>query len=245
MGKVRILKRQGKAYVELPEGMQDYDELELFPLKEGYYLLSTPLGAKRTVAKGLSDVEKRLLNKLLAIRFEKRIPPYVLKVLSDAEKEMLKDLQKRGHVNVFKGKKYQDGVYNISDRTYPLLKGKEAPKKAAAPRPQDSFALLRSQGFAILKDRREAYDLSQRLKQEGKGSAFKGVKGFDGRFYVVTTDYLSKSAAAISSALKEDMDIASIADAAKIDRDGCMAVLRLMAEGGEIIEKKKGVFSPI
>lgn len=241
MAKVRILKRQEKAYLELPPEMLKYDELELFQLKEGYYLLSMPLRAR----KELSESEKQVLRKLVSIRFEKRTPAYVAKVLSEQEKGMLEGLEKRGHINVFRGKKYKNGVYNISDRTYPLLKKGAEPAKKAAPQYSDHFTLLKTQGFIIIKERKEAFELSQRLKQEMKRGSAVGIKGFDGRFYIVTAAYLSKAKAAVSSALKEDMDNASIAEAARLDHDGCMAVLRVMAENGEIIEKKRGVFAPV
>jgi len=41
------------------------------------------------------------------------------------------------------------------------------------------------------------------------------------------------------------MDPSSIASASKLEAGGCMAVLRIMAENGEIIERKKGVFAPV
>ena len=83
------------------------------------------------------------------------------------------------------------------------------------------------------------------MRQETKGRSAVGVKGFDGKFYIVTTEYLSKASGLISSVLKEDMDPASIAEATKLDPDGCMAVIRLMAENGDIIEKKRGVFAAV
>jgi len=41
------------------------------------------------------------------------------------------------------------------------------------------------------------------------------------------------------------MDCDSIAAAAKLDADGCRAALRLMAENGDIIEKKRGIFAAV
>ncbi|MBU0532367.1 hypothetical protein KKB44_02635 [Candidatus Micrarchaeota archaeon] len=236
MAKVRILKKQGKAYLELPSETLNCDELELFLLKEGYYLLSIPLGKKDE----LSEAEKELLRKLLSIRFEKRTPPYVAKVLSDAEKEMLKSLEQRKHVNVFRGQKYKQGVYNINDRTYPLLK-EIAVKKVAS----DPISQLKAQGFLIIKDKRAAFELSKKLNQEMKDGRVAGVKGFDGNFYLVTREYLAAAKATIASMLTEEMDVGLIASASKLDQDGCTAVLHLMAENGDIIEKKKGIFAPI
>ena len=41
------------------------------------------------------------------------------------------------------------------------------------------------------------------------------------------------------------MDASSVSAATKLDPEGCMAVLRIMSEAGEILEKKKGVFAPV
>ena len=242
MAKIRILRRNDRAYIELPGEMADYGELELFQLKEGYYLLSVPLGSRAESKRQINDTEKAVLRKLLSIRFEKRTPAYVAKVLSESERLVLKELERKGFVNVFRGKKYVHGVYNIRDSIYPLLTRKAQKKQEQR---FDVFSLLKSQGYVIMNDRNQAYRLSQQLNREMKSGSVVGVKGFDGKFYIVTDSYLSKAQSSIASVLKEDMDAPSIASAAKLEEEGCMAVLRLMAERGEIIEKKKGVFAPV
>lgn len=259
MAKIRVLRKQDKAYIELPSGMANADEVELFSLRDGYYLLSVPLGTQAEQGRGpISEQERLVLKKLLSIRFEKRVPAYVSKALAPPELETLRELERRGLVNVFRGSKYQDGVYNIKDSIYPMLSGQaqraDAPTSEAANskpnagRPSsysDSYSLLSSRGFLIVMDKNEARSLSERLNSEMKSGAVLGVKGFDGKFYIVTRSYFNSAVAAISPILKDDMDGPSIASAAKLDSEGCLAVLRLMAENGEIIEKKRGVFAPV
>ncbi len=233
MARSRILKKQSKAYLELPQEMLDYDELELVQLKEGLYLLRLP--------ERISKVEMAVLRKLVSIRFEKRTPAYVKKALTEAELLVLGDLEKKELVNVFKGRKYTQGVYSIKDSAYSLLRQKTSNGPQAEP--SDSFGILSTKGFLTLTDKEEAYRLSQR--QEMKTGSIIGVKGFDGRFYIVTRDFLAKAQSAINSVLKEGMDVASIAAAAKLDQEGCGAALQVMAENGEILEKKKGLYAPI
>lgn len=48
--RIRVLKRQNSSYLELPKEIASEDELELFTLKPGYYLLSVPIGQSRTHA---------------------------------------------------------------------------------------------------------------------------------------------------------------------------------------------------
>lgn len=257
MARVRILRRQNSGYMELPKELSACDEVELFQLREGYYLLSIPLPAAGAAEAGGNRKqeavsERSVLKKLMAIRFENRTPANVDKLLSGPEKEALRELEEKRLVNVFRGTKYRDGVYNISDAAYAFVRSEAKPgmqdrkpegEAAARPAP-DPYGLL-GRGFMILADRNEARAMSDRLSDKMKAGAVVGVKGFDGKFYVVTKEYFNKAQSAIAGALKEPMDCDSIAAAARLDPDGCRAVLRLMAENGDVIEKKKGIFAAV
>jgi hypothetical protein len=252
MARLRVIKREEKGYVELPPELGRCEEIEIFPLKEGFYLLSVPLAQEAPKEKkGINTEEGAVLRKLLSIRFENRTPAYVGKALSQGEMEILKELERKRLVNVFRGNKYKDGVYNINDSIYPLLSKKadargEVPVQAhRTPGPGGSLSALGTRGFAILGDKREALLVSEQLSAEIKSGAVVGIKGFDSRFYLVTKNYYTSAASAIASVLKEDMDVQTIASAARLEPDGCIAVLRLLAENGEIIEKKKGIFAPV
>jgi hypothetical protein len=240
MGKSRILKKQNKAYLELPKEMLDVDEVEVLMLNDGQYLI------KAVEVNKVSEIEKIVLRKLLSIRFDRRTPANVEKELTEVERFILKDLEKKAMVNVFKGRKYPDGVYNIKDNIYPILRTNESPKpEPKEPEAQPDSPSLQNRGFLTLKDKGEAMRLSQKLHSEMKKGDVVGIKGFDGKFYVVTREYLEKSEKAVNAILKEGMDVQSIAEAAKMDAEGCSAVMKLMAEKGDVLEKKRGIFSPI
>ncbi len=300
MIKARILKQQDRCFIELPEVMRNHDELELYQLKEGYYLIALPLktgdkeaehgkitneaksaggaGEKRPAIK---EDERALLKKLLAIRFENRTPEQVGKALSKDEMVTLSELETRGLVNVFRGNKYKDGVYNINDSIYPMLfssnQGNANPQNGEktnspatlaasapytnsnsyggsgasvrapvqSPGPSASIATLNSQGFLVVNDRNEERNLSEALAPRMKSGNVLGVMGFDGKLYIVTREYFSKAESRISPALKDDMTVDAIAQAGNLEPDGCRAVLRIMAENGDVIERRKGVFAPI
>ncbi|MEW6035529.1 MAG: hypothetical protein AB1529_02860 [Candidatus Micrarchaeota archaeon] len=264
MARVRILKRQDRAYMELPREMAAHDEVEVFQLREGYYLLSVPLGQPSPRQEGgISEAEKEVLKKLLSIRFENRTPEHVSGALSEEELSVLKGLEGKGLVYVFRGGKYKEGVYSVKDSAYSLAKDKKGPEAGARaageggrrqetahvqsepPQGGGAIVTLKSRGFVVVNDKREAVALSDSLGSDMKSGAVVGVKGFDGKFYIVTRSYFMAAQASIASVLKDDMDAPSIASAAKLDPEGCMAALRLMAENGDIIEKKRGVFAPV
>jgi hypothetical protein len=280
MSRARVLRRQEKAYIELPPDISGEAELEIFQLREGFYLVSIPLGqpGERPASsreggaagdRGISNEERAVMKKLLAIRFENRTPAFVEKSLDETERATLQELAAKGLVSVFRGNKYRDGVYSISDSAYALVypkgearagggqdaagaSGGGSPSRQYRTAPQEppagasgAQAALGSRGFAIIQDRREAMMLSEQYQAQMKAGSVIGVKGFDGKFYIVTRDFFTRTQAAVGAALKEPMDAASIAAAVKADPEGCLAVLRLMAENGDIIEKKKGIFAPV
>lgn len=277
MTKIQLSRSQNKTYLQLPEEFGETAEVELFKLKDGYYLLSLPISAntaqkehtnietaekqhKHKNNEQLDEEEISTLRRLVSIRFVDRVPNHVETILNQREKEILKVLEKKNLVNVFKGSKYKDGVYNISDKAYSLIT-QSAQKSNTSQEPnqppvtvqitnnnvqmptQNSIALLKSQGFVVVTDRNEAFNISQSVSADMKRGDVVGIKGFDGKFYAVTKDYLIKGRDLIIKCLKEDMAVSAIANETKLDQNGATAILRLMSEAGDIIEKRKGVFS--
>lgn len=269
MARAKVIRRQERCFVELPKEFMAAEEVELFTLRDGYYLLSMPLEpqtqspAPRQAKQGATDAgptpeEIVVLHKLQAIKFGDRTPDNVSRSLSGAEKEVLAGLESKGWVNVFIGNKYKNGVYNIADDVFPLLKAqgqaagaRDARTKAnqgqqpAEADPSPSYALLTSQGYLVIKDRKDAAALSEMLKTDMRSGAVVGTKGFDGSFYVVTRDYFSRASKVILAALAEEADVGTIASACRLDSAGVRAVLQQLAESGDVIEKRKGVFAAV
>jgi len=116
---VRKSKDGAELFGSLPSDIANAQSLELFPLRDGIYLLSVKgaLGGQ-TLQAGLSEQEKTLVKKLLAIKFEKRTPSDVDRTLSGAEKSTLASLVEKKVVTVFRSGKYENGVYNVSDAAF-------------------------------------------------------------------------------------------------------------------------------
>ncbi len=280
MGRIQIIKKDGQAYLRLPSEFASLDELEFFPLRDGYYLLTVPLGegqearaaissmheavgggAEVETSNRLSEQEKLLLRNLVSIKFENRTPKILDKMLEDSEQSILTNLIKKGFVNVFKSKKYPDGVYNIKDEVYPILKGdrsetanptknesskmnKEIPKtketaKSNAPIDLNSLKA----GYVIINDQKEAYYFSQEIKKSGRDKDVICLRAFDGKFYAVSKQYFSANLENLKSALKNENNLATIAKLCNIQNEGCRALLIVLADRGEVIEKRKDTFA--
>lgn len=268
----RVLKKEGKCYIELPAEFLEQESIELFSLREGYYLLSVPLGTQgkaktippSSASLSLSPEENAILHKLLAIRFDQRVPPRVEKLLNETEQQVLKTLMKKDYVNVFKSQKYPQGVYNIRDSVYPLLTTNNPPEvrslkvepKAASnlkspapanrpspPPPASSQRMdIFSDGYVVFEDARAAAQFSEQLRRQGKSSTVLALKGFDGKFYAVTKSYFSKNAPLVLKALEEPQNAENIAKTCKLPPPACSAILHLLSEQGDVVEKRKGIF---
>jgi len=257
MARVKLIRKEGRCFIELPTEFMNEDEVELFSLRSGYYLLSLPLPEHGKNPEGPSEREIAVLQKLTRIRFDSRTPEHINKVLTDPEKLLLKEMGKRGWVKIFKSKKYKGGVYNIANEIYPILREKKSDMEKqddqdrkpgtgnATAAGDPNYSLLLSQGYLIIRDQREARALSEKLKAEMKSGSVKGIRGFDNAFYVVTKDYYAKASKTILDALAEESDVQTIAEKTKLDSEAVSTLLHHMAESGDIIEKKKGVYLAI
>jgi len=104
--KEKIIKREKGCYLKLPKEFREIEEVELIELKEGYYLLSVPIGKRADVKvatpaaskKPIESIEERVLKKLDSLGLAKRCPTYLKKVLTKDEQKTLEKLVKSGKV---------------------------------------------------------------------------------------------------------------------------------------------------
>ncbi len=253
--KIKIVKKGGGAYIELPGEFSQVEDVELFKLREGYYLVTLPLGAaaekpKRQEFQIPSEAEKSVLKKLLSVKFQNRTPANVEKILSPDEKKVLKELEGKNFINVFRGRKYPYGVYNINDRVYSVLYGERTVTQKAARQPEkkemktNPADSLEQKGYAVgtSTDLRGIIDKN---KAEIKSGKVKGLKGFDGRFYIAKMDYVSRMSPLIIKQLDTERSIDEIAANLNVEPDAVRTVLHILAEAGDVIEKRKGVYAAI
>lgn len=231
--KEKVIKREKGCYLKLPEEFKGVDEVELFLLREGHYLLSFPLKAGGSAApqKKAETDEEKVLGKIDSLGYSKRSPSQLSKILSKEEQKILERLVKEGKVAYIHNKKFKEGIYVIEKR------GQE--KKPLDEASNELANQLFTNGYIILAGSREAQNLSERLIKH-KGSIM-GIRGFDGKYYVVTSTYFQKVWGALSK-LGEEITPEEAAEKSSLSIDGCKAVLKLLAEKGDYVEKKGGLY---
>ena len=244
---------------QLPEELASASSLELFPLKDGAYLLTAkgfvakaaptePLAKKEGMA--LPEKEKSLVRKLLAVRFESRTPAEVDRLLSREEKETLASLTKKDLVQVFHGGKYaKDGVYNVSDFAFNSVRepaaGAAAPSPAQqAPFPVSSPVHLEKHGWMVLDDENSARNFAASFPEKVKSGEVRGMRAFDRKYYFVTRGFAESWENKVQSALaKSDKTPEELEAELGIESGGCRALLHHLCESGELMEKRRGKFA--
>ncbi|MBN2122346.1 hypothetical protein JW721_04830 [Candidatus Micrarchaeota archaeon] len=232
--KLKIIKQEKGCYLRLPEEFRQMGEVELFQLKEGYYLLSSVLGGGGAPAKRERGEEEELIAKLESIIMRKRSPSYLKSVLGKEELKTLEALLKSGKVAYIHNKKFKEGIYVINDSG----KGR-AGKGGGNGNSAELTSALFASGYVIVEGNRDAQALSENLLKQ-KGSIL-GVRGFDGKYYVVTANYFQKVSEAIAQ-MGDEVSPEDVAEKFGLAIDGCKAVLKLLSEKGEYVEKKGGIY---
>ncbi len=103
---------------------------------------------------------------------------------------------------------------------------------------------IEKEGFAVIENELEAKRVSQLLESEIKAGKVMGVRGFDKKFYVVSSALHGALSEKISKALSQkNMALPEIVSETKANESAATAVLQVMREDGEVIEKKRGIYS--
>jgi hypothetical protein len=231
--KGKVIKQEKGCYLRLPDEFRQMGEVELFKLKDGYYLLSSMLG-EGSPARKERGAEEELIAKLESIMMRKRSPSYLKSALGKEELKTLEALLKSGKVAYIHNKKFKEGIYVINEP------GRGRGGKGAGPgKSLELTNALFASGYVIVEGNRDAQSLSENLLKQ-KGSIL-GVRGFDGKYYVVTANYFQKVAGAVAK-MGEEVSPQDVAEKFGLSIEGCKAVLKLLSEKGEYVEKKGGVY---
>ncbi|VVC01166.1 Uncharacterised protein [uncultured archaeon] len=261
---IRLAKTKGGVILsgEIPQEISDSPSLELFPLRNGAYLLTVKgfipgaasaqqKKAASASGKSLTDAEKALLRKLLSIKFESRVPLDVAKLFTKEEKELLEGLVKSEMVQVFHGGKYEkSGVYNVSDFAFNAVREPaQAPSAVQPPAPSadipvSSAAHLEKHGWMILANETEARNFGNAYPDKVKSGEVMGQRAFDRQYYFVTKAFFASHEKEIMSSLgKSDKTPEELSQQLHMAPEGCRALLVHLLETGDVMEKRKGKFS--
>ncbi len=213
-------------------------ELDVRKEKDSW-IISLPLNEKSILhSKVLRLIQSHQAHELIEGHFEK--------LLSSEELTAFSELRGQGKVVIIKtNPKFEKGIYRISAGE----KGVQPPfslpdTSTLQERAVDEYSLL-GDGFQVLRTEGAAkaasFDLSERIKN----GEVKGIKSFDGFYYLIESELLFKHSKRVVDSLKvnKKMDLSSIAGQLHLPLVLVRIVLEFSKEEGSIIEKQKNLFA--
>ena len=269
MKKITVSAKGNEFSLIIPQNMfkeLDLDknaDYEITKAKEGSWVLTQ---SKKPVLKENPLDEKifsLLKKKNLADRVEEKFETF----LSKEELVRFNELLKEGKIVAFKlSPKYKRAVYKTREEIEKNVKmnskagNKTNEKKESKPissgeKDSESFGVkekrpdeytLEKDGFIVFKNSQNAKILSVKLKKEIDDGEIRGIKSFDGFYYVVQNTLYQKYRADVVLAIKEKVaGVAGIAERIEISKMLARVVCELLKDEGEIIEKRKDNFQAI
>ncbi len=214
-----------------------------------------------------STEELDVLRKLDTFRYSDRTEENVKKKLSDTELPVLKSLISKKAVELFQSKKSGVPVYSIPRDVYDnfLLRKKpqqqnvqyKVQQSAQQPSVQHvtfqaikesipgnaNVKKLEEQGFIVLPTEAEASSLSLALEESIRQGLVLGTRAFNKKFYIVLRSFFDQYNSKIIESLRSGKDkIDEISSAVGISEDATRAILYLLAENGDVSERRKDQF---
>ncbi|MGB9703346.1 MAG: hypothetical protein ACP5HJ_01855 [Candidatus Micrarchaeia archaeon] len=193
--------------------------------------------------------ELEVLKKLDQIKYNERTKEEIEKRFSKREKEILDNLLKRKVIEMRKsnGKELYSINLSIYNRFLLRKKGIKIGKGGEVVKVNmESDALietLEKEGYIVLSTEEEANEVSKKLENDIRMGNVIGTRGFDKKYYVVLFSFFTKESQKIIELLKKgEATLQEICQKLNYKEEKAKAILALLLEKGEIIEKKKNLF---
>ena len=191
------------------------------------------------------------MKKLDSIKYGERTSKEVEKSFSKREKEVLENLIKKKVVEIrkSKGKELYSialSVYNrflLRKKGIKIGKGGEVVKAEIKNQEKDLISNLEKEGYIVVQTEEEANEISKILENDIRMGNVIGTRGFDKKYYVVLSSFFAKESQKIIELLKNgEATLQEICQKLNFEEQKAKALLTLLLEKGDVIEKRKNLF---
>lgn len=201
--------------------------------------LINPLEEEKEQVIGL--VKKSNLSDLVEGKFEEK--------LNEKQKKALSELIKEGEVFVFKlNESYKRGVYRVkeNEEVNENRSKKESEDFNAKEKNLEEYN-IENDGFLAVKNTDKARAISYEYEGQIKEGLLKGIRTFEGTYYLLETDLLKNGITKIANAFegKKALTIEELAQKINYSKLLTKIVCEFLKEEGEVLEKRKGQYAYI
>ncbi len=164
--------------------------------------------------------------------------------LNEKQRKALLSLVATGKVTIFKlNESYKKGVYKVKEENAPKTeREKKESEDFNALEKQFNEYTLEQDGFLIIKSKEKAAQASLTHEKQIREGELRGIKSFDGNYYLIQNDLLQNYISKIISSLSEknNQHLEELARKINASKQLTAIICEFLKEEGEILEKKKG-----
>jgi hypothetical protein len=235
--------------------VKKFEELELIPNQEGIFLLidkkkaAEREGAQVCVNVPLLEQHEEVIGMIKKARLSDLVEGKFENQLNAKQKQAMLELIASGRVFVFKlNDSYKKGVYRVKDEEE---KNKKRTKRDSedfnAPKKLPPDYILETDGFVATMNNERAKILSSEYRERIEAGELKGIKSFEGIYYLIETDLLDNYTKKVLGEFLEhnEMTQEEIAEKVNISIELAKIICEFLKEDGELLEKRKGKYKYI
>ena len=239
------------------ELLKNSKDLEIIPNQEGIFLLIDKSLAAQSEGKQvcvdvpLHEEQQKVIGLIKKARMSDLVEGKFEQQLNDKEKKALLELVMSEKIFIFKlNDSYKKGIYRVRDeeeeQTNKTHKKKES-ESFSAPKKATPDYTLDIDGFAATTNNERAKILSTEHKSEIEKGKLRGIKSFEGIYYLIEDYLLTKYTTKLLSFFenKNQTTIEEIAKEIDISIELTKIVCEFLKEDGELLEKTLGQYTYI
>ncbi len=200
--------------------------------------LTNPLEDEKEQIIGL--IKKGKLSELVEGKFEE--------LLNDKQKKALMELITEGEIFIFKlNETYKRGVYRVKEQEANENRSKKDSEDFNAPEKTLEEYTIENDGFLAAKNTDKARSISYEYEGQIKEGLLKGIRTFEGTYYLLETDLLKMGITKIGNAFEgiKSMTIEELAQKINYSKLLTKIICEFLKEEGEVLEKRKGQYAYI
>lgn len=226
-------------------------KFELIKAKEGIWLMvphETKVDAKNLFVEAGSsaEMEQKIINLIKTLSPRDKMEGWLEKKLNENEKKKLQEMLRDGKVIKYKSSEvFRKALYALPKNTAKKQQNPEN-KFQNTEKPKYDYTLDKD-GFMIIKNELNAKTISEQLKDKIKSGEIKGLRSFEGDFYVINSALLQESEKKVLAELAKEpqQTLSQLSTKTNLTPTLVKISIEFLKEDGEVMERKKEVYQYI
>jgi hypothetical protein len=224
-------------------GLPEKGEFEITRLKENEWSIATASSSEFSPVS--NPLHAKVLHLLHTHKVQDLIEGRFERLLSDVELQVFNELLSSGKIIAVKtNPKYEKGIYRVAKGENDSIPRVTTIRVPIPEKAVDEYSLLHD-GFQVLRTEGAAKAASFDLAERIRAGEIKGIKSFDGFYYLIENILLEKNLPPLVECVKgkKKMELEELSKETHFPLVLARIILEFAKEDGIIIEKKKNTFA--